>query len=122
MPNQNTNMNKIDKDELYGHVRQFLQGKGVELQEGSYSHRIQQGCHVLAKTINGSQNALKRLKAEADRGLDTVRQVIHEQTAPTPAAGPRTSKDKTASARAAAPTAAKATPKKSQARAARPTK
>jgi len=115
-------MNKIDKDELYGHVREFLQGKGVELQEGSYSRRIQQGCHILAKTINGSQAALKNLKAEAGRRLDTVRQVIHEQTAPRPPAAPRTSKEETASARATAPTAAKTDPKKSTARAARRTK
>jgi hypothetical protein len=116
------NMNKIDRDELYGHVREFLQGKGVELQEGSYSRRIQQGCHMLAKTINGSHDALKRLKAEADRGLDKVRQVIHEQTAPKPPPGPRTSKDATASARAAAPAAAKTAPNKPKPRAARLTK
>lgn len=122
-------MNKIDKDELYGNVREFLKGKGVELQEGSYTRRIQQGCHILAKTINSSRDALERAKAEADRRLDKVRQAIHEKTAPKPPPGPpppppepATPKAKTASARATAPPAAKATPTKPKSRAARPQK
>ena len=122
-------MNKIDKDELYGHVQAFLKGKGVELQDGSYTRRIQQGCDILAKTINNSRGALERAKAEADRRLDEVRQAIHEKTAPKPPAGspmpppePATPKARTASARATAPSAAKSKVSRLKPRAARPQK
>lgn len=118
-------MNKIDKDELYGHVQEFLKGKGVELQDGLYTRRIRQGCDILAKTINGSREALNRAKAEADRRLDEVRQVIHEKTAPRRPTGspppppqPAAPKTKTAPARAKAPSAAKVAPTKSKPRAA----
>jgi hypothetical protein len=75
-------MKKIEKDELFGHVRQFLKNKGIELQEGSYTRTIEKGCQVLADTINLSQQAMDRTKAELERKLDQARQVIHEKTAP----------------------------------------
>lgn len=118
-------MKKIDKDELYGHVREFLKGKGVELQDGSYTQHIQQGCHLLASTINTSRDALQRAKAEADRRLDKVRQTIHEKTAPKPAGSPppkskpATTRTRPAPAPVAAPSAAKATPRKHKPRASR---
>jgi hypothetical protein len=119
-------MKKIDKDELYGHVREFLKGKGVELQDGSYTQRIQQGCHLLARTINTSRDALQRAKAEADRRLDKVRQAIHEKTAPKPTAAspppkykPATTRTRSATSPVAAPSAAKATPRKPKPRASR---
>lgn len=122
-------MNKIDKDELYGHVQEFLKGKGVELQDGSYARSIQQGCEILAKTINGSRDAMERAKAEADRRLDEVRQVIHEKTAPRPPTGspppppePAAPSVKKTPAPAKAPSAAKATPTKPKPRAAQPKK
>jgi hypothetical protein len=79
-------MNKIDKTELYEHVSGFLKTKGVELKEGSYSRRIEQGCGLLADAVNLSQQALQRTKAEMDKRLDRMRQVIHEKTAPKPPA------------------------------------
>ena len=122
-------MKKIDKNELYGHVREFLKGKGVELQDGTYSRRIQQGCHILAKTINTSRDALQRAKSEAGKRIDKVRQAIHEQTAPRPQAGsppspsePATPKAKAASARPKAASSAKATATKSKPRVVRPAK
>jgi hypothetical protein len=81
-PKEQSNMSKIDKDELYQHLSGFLKTKGVELGEGVYTRRIQQGCHLLADTINGSQKAVQRAKAEVGKRLDQVRQVIHERTAP----------------------------------------
>ena len=80
-------MNKIDHDELYGHLSEFLKAKGVALQDGSYARRIQQGCRILTGTINQSQQALERAKAEVDRRMDQVRQAIHEKTAPKPPTG-----------------------------------
>ncbi len=122
-------MNKIDKDELYGHMQAFLKGKGVELQDGLYTRRIQQGCDILANTINGSRDALKRAKAEADRRLDEVRQVIHEKTAPRRPTGspppppqPASPRAKKTSAPAKAPSAAKTRPTKLKRRAAQPKK
>ena len=86
--NNNKTMNTINQDELYGHVREFLKAKGVELQDGAYTRRIQKGCGILAKTINGSREMLERARTEADRRLDQVRQVIHEKTAPRKPAEP----------------------------------
>jgi len=75
-------MNKIQQDELFGHVSQFLKAKGIELQEGSYTRTIQKGCQVLADTINLSQQAMTRAKSGLEKKLDQARQVIHEKTAP----------------------------------------
>jgi len=77
-------MSKIDKDELFQHLSGYLKAKGVELQEGSYTRRIQQGCNLMAETVNRSQSALQAAKTEVGKRLDQVRQVIHEKTAPTP--------------------------------------
>ncbi len=81
-------MNKIDKNELYQHLSGFLKAKGVELTEGSYARRIQQGCGLLADAVNLSQRALTRTKAAMDQRLDRMRQVIHEKTAPKGPANP----------------------------------
>jgi hypothetical protein len=75
-------MSKIDKKELFEHLRGFLKNKGVELQPGSYTRRLEQGCHLLAETVNSSQEALQRAKVAVNKNLDRVRQVIHEKTAP----------------------------------------
>lgn len=77
-------MKPIQKDELYENLGRFLKAKGIELQEGSYSRRIQRGCNLLADAINLSQKGLGKAKAEIDKGLDRMRQVIHEKTAPKP--------------------------------------
>jgi hypothetical protein len=75
-------MKKINKDELFAQVSEFLKGKGIELQDGSYTQTIHKGCQVLADTINLSQQAMARTKAEIDKHLDRVREVIHTKTAP----------------------------------------
>ena len=84
-------MTPIQKDELYEHVRQFLKAKGIEMQDGSYPRGIQKGCSILADAINLSQKGLAQAKAEIDRNLDRMRQVIHEKTAP-PSRGSQKSK------------------------------
>jgi hypothetical protein len=101
-------MSKIDKNELFQHLSGFLKSKGVELQEGSYTRRVQQGCHLLAETVNRSQDALQRAKGAVDKGLDQVRQAIHEKTAPKPASGNAPS----AAAPAPSEPMSKATPRK----------
>jgi hypothetical protein len=75
-------MNQIKHEELFGNVKNFLKSKGIELQEGSYSQRVRQGCEILADSINVSQSTLKKAKSAVDKGLDQIRQTIHEQTAP----------------------------------------
>jgi hypothetical protein len=75
-------MKKIKQEELYGHLREFLKGKGIELQEGSYTRQIQHGCRILADTVNLSQQALHQARSAVGERLDQVRQVIHEKTAP----------------------------------------
>jgi len=47
-------MNKIDHEELFGNIKNFLKSKGIELQEGSYSHGIRKGCDLLTDTVNMS--------------------------------------------------------------------
>ena len=75
-------MNKINKDEMFGNLKSFLKSKGIQLEKGSYTERIRQGCGVLAESINVSQDALKRTKAAMDKGLEQLRHAIHEQTSP----------------------------------------
>ena len=75
-------MNEIKHEELFGNLKNFLKSKGIELQEGSYSQRVKQGCEILADSINVSQRTLKRAKSAVDQSLDQLRQTIHEQTAP----------------------------------------
>jgi hypothetical protein len=78
------NMRKIDKEEMFGNLKDFLKSKGIELQEGSYTQRIRQGCGILTESVNLSQEALARTKTAMDKRLGQLRQVIHEQTAPKP--------------------------------------
>jgi hypothetical protein len=81
-------MKTINKNELFEHLSGFLKSKGIELKEGTYSKRIQQGCNLLADTVNATQKTVKRAKVVADENLDRLRQSIHEATAPKPAAPP----------------------------------
>jgi hypothetical protein len=75
-------MNKIDKNELYNNLSDFLKNRGVLLQDGSYSRALQKSCEVLADTINLSQQAMDRAKTEIEQRLDKVREAIHRKTAP----------------------------------------
>jgi hypothetical protein len=79
-------MKPIQKDELYAHLSQFLKAKGIEMKDGSYPRGIQAGCSLLADAINLSQKGINRAKVEIDRNVERMRQVIHEKTAPKPAA------------------------------------
>jgi hypothetical protein len=96
-------MSKIDKNELYQHLSGFLKSKGVELTAGSYSRRIEQGCGLLADAVNLSQRALTRTKTEVDKGLDRMRQAIHEKTAPKAPANQTTPEPPPGPAKAATP-------------------
>jgi hypothetical protein len=75
-------MKHIVKEELYSHVSGFLASKGVDLKDGSYTRRVQQGCGILADLVNLSQDGLDSAKRNADKQLDKLRQAIHEKTAP----------------------------------------
>jgi hypothetical protein len=79
-------MRPIQKDELYEHLSQFLKAKGVEMKDGSYPRGIQAGCSLLADAINLSQKGITKAKVELDKNLERMRRVIHEKTAPHPAA------------------------------------
>jgi hypothetical protein len=77
-------MKPIENDELYQHLNEFLKGKGIEMKDGSYAQRLQQGCTLLTDTINLAQQGMQKAKTEIDKRLDQMRQVIHEKTAPKP--------------------------------------
>jgi|ERR1035441_2020467 hypothetical protein len=79
-------MRPIQKDELYEHMSQFLKAKGIEMKDGTYPRSVKAGCSLLADAINLSQKSITLAKAEIDRNLERMRQVIHESTAPKPAA------------------------------------
>lgn len=81
-------MKRIEKDELYDNLAQFLHQKGVQLTEGSYVQTLQKSCRMLADIINLGQQGLERAKTGIDTKLEQVRQVIHEKTAPKPGATP----------------------------------
>lgn len=95
-------MKQIDKGELYKHLCGFLETRGIELKEGSYTKRIEQGCGLLSEAINLGQKGITRAKTEVDEKLDQMRQVIHEKTAPkAPPAAATPPPPKTAAARTA---------------------
>ena len=81
-------MKPIQKDELYKHFTRFLKSKGVELTDGSYARGFQQTCGAITDAVNLSQKGLDRAKVEIGKGLDKMRQAIHEKTAPKKAAAP----------------------------------
>jgi hypothetical protein len=85
-------MKQIRKDEIYNQLSEFLKGKGVELKEGPYTRGIHAGCSMLADAINLSQAGIVRAKTGIERGVDQMRQVIHEKTAPKSAHQPKGSK------------------------------
>ena len=88
-------MKKIKKDELFRNLGGFLKSKGIELNEGSYTARIQRGCNLLSDAINGTQTTVSKTRDQVDHALDQLRQTIHEKTAPTP---PPPAKGKTSKA------------------------
>jgi hypothetical protein len=75
-------MNKIDDKELFRHLSGFFKSKGIELKAGVYTQGIQKGCELLADTVNLSQEAMERAKAQMERQVEQMRQIIHERTAP----------------------------------------
>jgi hypothetical protein len=77
-------MQTIKKDELFRNLGDFLKSKGIELNEGSYTTRIQQGCNLLSDAINATQKTVTKTKVKVDHALDQLRQTIHESTAPPP--------------------------------------
>ena len=88
-PGKANSMKKIKPGELFRHLGGFLSSKGIELKEGAYAKRIEQGCEVLTSFINVSQTGLQKAKTETEKKLDQVRQAIHEKTAPTPPRPPK---------------------------------
>ena len=75
-------MSDINKEEMFGHLKGFLKSKGIDIQDGSYADGIRKGCEILTDTVNMSQRALEKAKGAVDKGLDQVRQTVHERTAP----------------------------------------
>jgi hypothetical protein len=77
-------MQTIKKDELFHNLGGFLKSKGIELNDGSYTARIQKGCNLLSDAINATQKTVKKTKVQVDQALDQLRQSIHDCTAPKP--------------------------------------
>lgn len=75
-------MNQINKEEMFGNLKSFLKSKGIELQDGSYAEGIRKGCDILTDTVNLSQRGFDNAKNAVGKGLDNLRQTIHEYTAP----------------------------------------
>jgi hypothetical protein len=75
-------MSDINKEEMFGHLKGFLKSKGIDIQDGTYAEGIRKGCEILTDTVNMSQRALEKAKGAVDKGLDQVRQTVHERTAP----------------------------------------
>jgi hypothetical protein len=77
-------MKTIKRDELFRSLGGFLKSKGIELNDGSYTARIQKGCNLLSDAINATQKTVSQTKVKVDHALDQLRQTIHEKTAPAP--------------------------------------
>jgi hypothetical protein len=112
-------MKTIKKDELFHHLGGFLKSKGIELNDGTYTTRIQQSCNLLSDAINATQKTVKQTKVHVDTALDKLRQSIHEHTAPQPPRAPSTGPSNKSSAAGSKPSAkagAKAAPMNAKAR------
>ena len=77
-------MKTVNKDELFQNLSGFLKSKGIDLKDGSYTHRVQQGCSLLADTVNATQRTVRSAKSKADKAFEKLRHSIHEATAPKP--------------------------------------
>ena len=90
-------MKTIKKNELFENLGEFLKSKGINLNEGSYTTRIQKSCDLLTDVINTTQETVKETKVHVDEALNQLRQSIHERTAPkqSSATRPATSADST---------------------------
>ncbi len=75
-------MKTLKKNELYRHLGGYLKARGIELKDGSYATRIQQGCGLLTEAINCAQRGIAEAAAQMDQGLDKMRDIIHQKTAP----------------------------------------
>jgi hypothetical protein len=75
-------MQTIKKDELFHSLGSFLKSKGIELNDGSYTTRIQKGCNLLSDLINGTQKTVRQTKVQVNQAVDQLRRSIHEKTAP----------------------------------------
>ena len=82
-------MKTIKPDELFSSLGGFLKTKGIELNDGDYTHRIRKGCNLLSDAINATQSAVKQTKVEVDHALDQLRLTIHQHTAPPPPPQPK---------------------------------
>ena len=79
-------MKTIKQNELYEHVSEFLRSRGIELKEGTFTRRIQQGCTLLTDAVNTAQQGLNKAKTQVETKVNEVRQAIHRKTAPQGAA------------------------------------
>ena len=75
-------MKTIKKDELFSNLGTFFKSKGIELNDGTYTARIQKGCNLLSEAINATRKTVSKTKIKVDHALDEIRQTIHESTAP----------------------------------------
>ena len=75
-------MKTIKKDELFRNLGTFFKSKGIELNDGTYTARIQKGCNLLSDAINATRKTVSKTKNKVDHALDQLRQTIHESTAP----------------------------------------
>lgn len=98
-------MKKLKRNELFRNVSAFLAERGVELKDGSLTGRIRQGCDVLTDAVNLAQSGLAKAKAGVGAKVEHIRQVVHEKTAPQPAAPAAKPKPARPAKPAAAPTA-----------------
>lgn len=90
-------MKTLKKNELLGHVTNFLKTKGIVLEDGSASTKLKTGCETITGIINQGNRSLKNVQKEVTAGVDKVRQVIHEKTAPAPTPAPKAKKKTTKS-------------------------
>lgn len=75
-------MKTVNKDELFQNLSGFLKSKGINLEDGSYTHRIRQGCNLLSDIVNATEETAVRAKAEVEKTVEAVRETLHKATAP----------------------------------------
>jgi len=103
-------MKPIENHETYHHLSLFVKAKCSEMKQTSYSHCVHKSYEIFRDTINLSQRGLERAKVTIDKGINQVRQVIHEKTAPKRTANRPPSPNPMAKAKATVSKAVRKTP------------
>ena len=75
-------MNPLKKGSLFRSIKTHLASKGIVLENGEAADKLKAGCNLLTSVVNDGQAGFTQAKTAVTAKLDSIRQSIHESTAP----------------------------------------